>query len=108
MQLALDGLPVLVMVLHILSWLTVRMQCDGTGTYDMQAGWFYRVTLACLMVLPIPAFVAGFLWRDKAFALFEQHRVCRLSSNVLRIIGALVVSVVFLFDIFYIAALVSV
>ena len=103
----LDGLPVLTALMHLLSFYTVTM-LEDSGAYHMQPSSFYRVTLVCLMIIPIPAFVASFLWRDSAFALFEQHRWCRRISTVLRVLSALVVSAVLLMDIFFIAALVSI
>ena len=100
LQLLLDGLPVLVMALHLLSWYSVRMLTSGwDGQYQMVPGTFFYATLFCLMIVPIPAFVAGFLWRDRAFDLFEQYRWCRWLSTALRIAGALVVSVSLLMDI---------
>ena len=104
LQLALDGAPVLVMVLHLLSGYSVKMLTTGwDGAHRIVPSTFYYVTLVCLMVIPIPAFVASFFWRDKAFELFEQHRWSRRASNLLRIAGALVVAIAFLLDILFFA-----
>ena len=104
LQLALDGLPVLVMFLHLSSGYSVKMLTTGwDGHYRIMPSTFYYVTLVCLMVIPIPAFVASFFWRDKAFELFEQHRWSRRASNLLRIAGALVVAIAFLLDILFFA-----
>lgn len=100
LQLVLDGLPLMVMALHLLSGYSVKMLTSGwDGHYRMIPSAFYYATLVCLMIVPIPAFVASFLWRDKAFDLFEQYRWCRWLSTALRIAGALVVSISFLMDI---------
>ena len=104
LQLVLDGLPVLVMFLHLSSGYSVKMLTTGwDGHYRIIPSTFYYVTLVCLMVIPIPVFVACFIWRDKAFELFEQHRWSRWASNLLRIAGALVVAIAFLLDILFFA-----
>lgn len=104
LQLGLDGLPVLVMFLHLSSGYSVKMLTTGwDGHYRIVPSTFYYVTLVCLMVIPIPAFVASFFGRDKAFELFEQHRWSRWASNLLRIAGALVVAIAFLLDILFFA-----
>lgn len=107
LQLAVDGAPVLAVLMHLLSFYTVTM-LEESGAYHMQPSSFYRVTLMCLMIIPIPIFVASFLWRDRAFALFEQHRWCRWTSTVLRILSALVVAFSFLMDIVLLALWISV
>lgn len=100
LQLVLDGLPVLVMALHLLSGYSVKMLTIGwDGHYRIIPSTFYYVTLVCLMVIPIPVFVASFICRDKAFELFERHRWCRWASNLLRIISVPVVFIAFLLDI---------
>ncbi|MBR6667614.1 MAG: hypothetical protein IKL25_04545 [Clostridia bacterium] len=106
LQLVLDGLPVLLMAMHFLSFYTVRM-FEESGAYHMQPSSFYYVTLACLIIVPIPAFVASFFWRDKAFELFKRCRWCRWGANLLRIASALVVSIVFIVDIFFVVAWIS-
>ena len=109
LQLMLDGLPVLIMVLHLSSGYSVRMLTSGwDGHYRIVPSTFYYVTLVCLMILPIPAFVASFLWRDKVVDLFEQYRWCRYVSSMLRVVSALIVSIVFIMDIFLIAAWISI
>jgi len=105
LQLVLDGLPLMVMALHLLSGYSVKMLTSGwDGHYRMIPGPFYYATLVCLMIVPIPAFVASFLWRDKAFDLFNQYRWCRWLSTALRIAGALMVSLSMLIDILLFAA----
>lgn len=106
LQLAVDGAPVLAGLMHLLSFYTVTM-LEENGAYHMQPSSFYRVTLVCLMIIPIPMFVASFLWRDRAFALFEQHRWCRWISTALRIISVLVVAFTCTLDVFLIAAWIS-
>ena len=109
LQLVLDGLPVLVMVLHLLSGYSVRMLTSGCdGHYRIVPSTFYYVTLVNLLIIPIPAFVASFLWRDKVVDLFEQYRWCGYVSSMLRVVSALIVSIVFIVDIFLIAAWISI
>ena len=107
LQLMVDAASVLAALMHFLSFCTVTM-LEESGAYHMQPSAFYRATLVCLMIIPIPAFVASFLWRDRAFALFEQHRWCRWTSTALRIISALVVAFSFLMDIVLLALWISV
>lgn len=107
LQLVLDAVPVILVILHLLSGFTV-MITDEWGTYSIEPSLFYDVTLICLLVIPIPAFIASFCWRDKAFELLEKYRMCRYSSNVLRIFGALVVSIVLIVDMFLMAAWISI
>ena len=105
LQLVLDGLPVLLLLAHLLSGDTVRMYTHGwSGTYHFETGFLYDVTLICLLVIPIPAFVAGVILRDKAFEIFEQHRWCRWLSTALRIASALVVAMTLLADVLLFAA----
>ena len=108
LQLLLDGLPMILVILHLLSGFTVMIIDEWSGTYIIEPSLFYDVTLICLLVISIPAFIASFWWRDKAFELFEKYRLCRYSSNVLRILGAFVVSIVLIVDIFLIAAWISI
>ena len=97
LQLVLDGLPLLVAVLCLHSLCTVDM-IEDEGSYLMQPNWFYYVTLGGLMLIPIPSFVISFIWRDKDYELFGQHRCCLWISNMLRIPGVLVVGISLLVD----------
>lgn len=102
----LDGLPVLVMALHLLFGYSVKMLTSGwDGRYRIVPDTFYYVTLICLIVIPIPAFVLSFIWRDGTAELFEQYRWCRWTSNALRIAGALVVAIALLIDVFLLVLL---
>ena len=104
LQLVLDGLPVLVMLLHLSSGYSVKMLTSGwDGHYRIVPSTFYYVTLVSLLIIPIPAFVASFLWRDKVVDLFEQYRWCRWISNLLRISGVVVTTIATLMDVFLLA-----
>lgn len=104
LQLVLDGLPVLVMLLHLSSGYSVKMLTSGwDGHYRIVPSTYYYVTLVSLLIIPIPAFVASFLWRDKVVDLFEQYRWCRWISNLLRISGVVVTTIATLMDVFLLA-----
>lgn len=107
LQLVLDGLPLLLMILLLYFGFSVKITDSWSGTFIIEPSRIFDVTLFCLLVFTIPAFITSFLWRDRAFELFERHRWCRYISNTLRILGALIVSIVFVVDIAFIVICVS-
>lgn len=107
LQLVLDGLPFLLVILLLYFGFSMKIMDGWSGTYIIEPSRICKAILFGLLVLSIPAFIASFLWRDRAFELFEQHRWCRYISNMLRILGALIVSIVFVVDIAFVALWVS-
>ena len=99
LQLVLDGLPFLLVILLLYYGFGMKIADGWSGTYIIEPSRICKAILFCLFVFSIPAFIASFLWRDRAFELFEQHRWCRYISNILRMLGALIVSIVFIVDI---------
>ena len=84
LQLALDGLP---MLLLVIPFLVLALELDGR----LPAGWWDVLGIGCMYIVFFGGgallFVLGILFRSLARIEFECYPWCKAASDILRILS---------------------